>query len=529
MALEWIGELDGEAACSVVAERHSELVRTEAELFYLAAHWAVLHSGEALKDRRRRTGEPVLPGMERAKRAGADGTPEVAEFAAMELGALMGMGHVAAGYYQRDAVNVRHRHPLLWESVGEGRARVWQARRIAQACAHLTLDEARWVDAQTTPYAGALPWGRMESLVAAKVVEVDPEAAEQRRVAAAMARFVRTGRSSEFGLKTLVARASAGDVIFFVAMVDRLADILAEDGDTDPVDVRRSKAIGILATPERALRLLQASAAAHEDDDDQPGDDQPGDDQPGPVGEADVHPSQNDADDTTDNTADGSARRTDAAGRVFGDGIPGCPCACMCGGRTGWDPRRLLPSAVLYLHLSEESLVHGGGVARMEGVGPVTVEQLVELLGHTNVEVKPVVDVAGQVPVDGYEVPDRMREALHLRGPACGAPWATHTSRRKDADHVRPYVAPDKGGPPGQTAMGNLTWLSRFAHRVKTHGRWRLRQPDPGVLEWTSPHGYTWRVDHTGTRYLGSARGSLSWEVYEIDRALDLTGFELVA
>ncbi|HSJ20679.1 MAG TPA: hypothetical protein VK964_08905, partial [Nocardioidaceae bacterium] len=72
----------------------------------------------------------------------------------------------------------------------------------------------------------------------------------------------RTGQSCEYGLKTLVARATAGEVIFFVAMVDRIATILAEDGDTDPVAVCRSKAIGILATPERALRLLHTAARA---------------------------------------------------------------------------------------------------------------------------------------------------------------------------------------------------------------------------------------------------------------------------
>ncbi len=38
---------------------------------------------------------------------------------------------------------------------------------------------------------------------------------------------------------------------------------------------------------------------------------------------------------------------------------------------------------------------------------------------------------------------------------------------------------------------------------MKTHGRWSLRQPSPGVFEWRSPHGYWFRVDHTGTHPLG--------------------------
>jgi hypothetical protein len=45
--------------------------------------------------------------------------------------------------------------------------------------------------------------------------------------------------------------------------IDRIADILTRHGNDDPVDVRRSKAIGILAQPAEALRLL----CQHQDDD----------------------------------------------------------------------------------------------------------------------------------------------------------------------------------------------------------------------------------------------------------------------
>ncbi|HEX6246482.1 MAG TPA: hypothetical protein VFZ64_01310, partial [Nocardioidaceae bacterium] len=130
-------------------------------------------------------------------------------------------------------------------------------------------------------------------------------------------------------------------------------------------------------------------------------------------------------------------------------------------------------------------------------------------------------------PVDGYEVPARMREALHLRQPACSSPWGTNLSRRKDADHVVPYLPPDRGGPPGQTGMGNLAPLSRFPHRVKTHGRWRLRQPRPGVYEWRSPHGYWWRIDHRGTHPLNreDEPGVPPAQTWESPVLLDLSGF----
>ena len=61
---------------------------------------------------------------------------------------------------------------------------------------------------------------------------------------------------SEDGLKTIVAKAAAGDAVWFLAAVDRIAEILAARGDTDPVGVRRARAVGILARPAEALQLL---------------------------------------------------------------------------------------------------------------------------------------------------------------------------------------------------------------------------------------------------------------------------------
>ena len=74
----------------------------------------------------------------------------------------------------------------------------------------------------------------------------------------------------------------------------------------------------------------------------------------------------------------------------------------------------------------------------------------------------------------------------------------TRKSRYLDATtiHIEPYTTT---GPPGQTSTENLAPESRFHHRVKTHGRWTLRRLPGRVREWTSPHGFKWRVDRTGT------------------------------
>jgi hypothetical protein len=114
-----------------------------------------------------------------------------------------------------------------------------------------------------------------------------------------------------------------------------------------------------------------------------------------------------------------------------------------------------------------------------------------------------VLDLAGQAPVDGYEVPDRLRQTVQLVNPADTFPYAVNTGRRQDIDHTIPWRPPDQGGPPGQTGIGNLGKLTRRHHRHKTHGAWRVKQPFPGIWIWCSPHGRYYLVDHTGTTTLG--------------------------
>jgi len=110
-----------------------------------------------------------------------------------------------------------------------------------------------------------------------------------------------------------------------------------------------------------------------------------------------------------------------------------------------------------------------------------------------------VIDLAGQVPVDGYEVPDRLREAAHLRTP-CDVPLRhQHRPKKRTPTTPPPYVCPDDDGPPGKTALHNLGLMTRRSHRIKTHGRWQVRQVFNGVLVWRSPHGRLYIVNHTGT------------------------------
>jgi hypothetical protein len=163
----------------------------------------------------------------------------------------------------------------------------------------------------------------------------------------------------------------------------------------------------------------------------------------------------------------------------------------------------LLPHVQLYLHCYDGPTTltadgqPTGGVARVEGHGPVTEAWINRVLGTSaHVKVQPVLDLAGQAPVDAYEIPERHRRAVHLMTPADTFPFASCTSRQMQVDHTVPHSA---GGPSG---VGNYGPMTTTHHRIKTHAGWQVQQPFPGIYVWRAPQGTFYLVDHTGTRRL---------------------------
>ncbi|MFC6160574.1 DUF222 domain-containing protein [Kribbella jiaozuonensis] len=162
----------------------------------------------------------------------------------------------------------------------------------------------------------------------------------------------------------------------------------------------------------------------------------------------------------------------------------------------------------IFVHLTDHTLATGNGVLRAEGIGPLLADQLTELVGHEPYVVKPVIDLNDSVSADAYEIPTRIREHVRLTYPVELFPYGTReTHRAIDLDHIQPY---DPYGPAGQTSTRNLAPLSRYAHRVKTHAPgWNVRRVDTKTLEWTTPHGFTFRVNPTGTHRVDPVKRAL--------------------
>jgi len=400
---------------------------------------------------------------------GGDGTPPVDDFACLEAAAALGQSVNSVSARAADLLDLEHRHPSLWGQLIAGRVPMWLARQIARTAHHLTAVKALWVDATIAPFTTRLGPARLLRFVEGLVVQADPEAADARAEAARSGKRVSIGPSRD-GVKDLYGVIDAADGIWLDAALTQLSDILAAAGDTNPAEVRRATAIGILATPARALAMIQAAA-------------QPAlTDGTGATCEATLA-SQTGEDDHDD------ADNVGPAGR----GPAGCA-GHVCGTITT-DPAKLLPKATLVVHISDRTLATGQGVCRAEGVGPVTLTDLKHLLGTTQITVRPVFDPETATPVDCYEIPAAIRRATLLHNPFDIFPYGTRPAAGLDLDHTIPY-RPD--GPPGQTRVANLGPLTRKAHRAKTIAGWQLTQPVPDRYCWSSPLGRHYVVTQAG-------------------------------
>ena len=171
-----------------------------------------------------------------------------------------------------DALDVRHRLPLVWAQVVARRARVSNARRVAATTRHLSLEAAA---------RGGCGDGRPRRRLAALGPVRDPAGRPDRgRRPRRWPRPARTRppptsspsapASSEQGTAGFYVRSTVGVIARLEATVAFLADALAAFGDRDPEDLRRVKAVALLANPVRAVELLAAFAALRADSVDVP-------------------------------------------------------------------------------------------------------------------------------------------------------------------------------------------------------------------------------------------------------------------
>ena len=398
---------------------------------------------------------------------GGDGTPSVREHAIPELAMARETHPATTRALLADALDLVHRLPRTWAVVEAGDCEPWVARKVAVLSRALLTGQVGRVDrAVAKAIAGHAPSTVLE-IARAKVIEADPEThrAEQQR--SRHERYVRLSRSDELGYRHLIARVTAGDAAVVDAMVDRVADILGQTmGHDHNHDELRSLAIGWLARPVDLLKLLLEHTEA----------------------DPDVQPAW-----APDHMAETVATLCSLSDRQLA---------------------RLRGRGRLFVHVTDEVLRSGEGVARVEGVGPIDVRQLHEVLGHVDVTVTPVLDLAMRRRVDAYEHPEVVKDHVWVQTGGDCFPFTPRSATRDgvDFDHAVPY---DDTGPPGQTGPHNSGPLRRRHHRTKTHGGLTTRVVGPGRHLWRTPHGLAFLVDHAGTSRLDPEQGDAMAEAIE--------------
>lgn len=242
----------------VRASRRREAAEQMRQL-QIAVDYAAFNSGASISP------QALIAGAEGAVPLAGEGTPEMAEFAIVEFAAALGMSTDAGRQLLAQALELVHRLPRIWARTLSGDVAAWRARRIADRTISLRPDAADWVDTQVAPVAGKVGPVILERLVEESILRFDPERAALAAFEALEERHatVTVDRILDGALSTarLDAVLDVADALELEAALREVAAELAADGDTDPLDVRRAKALGLLARGE-AVRSSSDDATA---------------------------------------------------------------------------------------------------------------------------------------------------------------------------------------------------------------------------------------------------------------------------
>ena len=414
-----------------VAEHAAALCQLE-----LAVAWARLHpcpAGECPAH----WGDPSLE-EDVVALAGA-GAPLVAQFAPVELGAALGMSLDAARQLLADALELAFRLPRLWALARDGAVPVWRARLISRETHDLGPEAVAYADRLVSATPAKIGLVAAARLVAEARLYFDPDraVADEEEALARRGVWLHHGRGPATTEVTMTL--DTDDARLLDSTVGRIAADLRDLGDPETLEVRRARAVGILADPQHALDLMSGR-------DTTPG---PG---PGPgsgsgsgVAYLHLHLTPADLDPQT------------GTGAATVEGLGAATTALL----TTW-------------------------LTRFTATGG-------------KILVRPVLDLASPAAVDQHDPPATMRETVTLRDAHCVFPGCRRDSRACDLDHIDAYTPLEAGGPPGQTRAENLAPLCRTHHRVKTHTDWTY-QPRGDGYTWTSPTGHHYDVTRTQRR-----------------------------
>ena len=172
----------------------------------------------------------------------------VAAFTPEPFALALGMSPSAGAQLIADALDLRHRLPLLWKRLSRLEVPAWQARRVARQTHRLPKAAAIWVDEQLADRGTCGPV-IVDRLVAHAIAAYDPETHEDRENDAHAGWDVTLTHPDATDFLGTSHLEATGDTLVLKAFYDQVCGIAHQlylDGDTSPLGVRKIKALGIL-------------------------------------------------------------------------------------------------------------------------------------------------------------------------------------------------------------------------------------------------------------------------------------------
>lgn len=397
----------------------------------------------------------------------SDPAPANACVAGDELAMRLGWSRPAANRLVRDGRALENELLLTAEAVREGRLDTFKLRTVTDRL-HNRPGELAWlVQEEVLPQAA----GRTPSQLAADIdralLAADPVDTADRLARAVAKRHVCRPQRLPDGMAGIWAVLPADHAVTVDATLEAAARTARAFGDPRTLDQLRADTFVTLATG-RAL----------------------------PTGRPPI---------------DGLApeRATDTGGATAPDPVPH---GAATGGPDATGIR--IPTVRIDVTVTLSTLMGlDERPAELAGFGPISAEQA-RALAAGGVWRRLVTDpLSGRVLDVGrsrYRPPAALLEHVVARDAVCAAPGCSVPARRCDIDHTTEYHGTPANGSPtsGTTAAGNLGPLSDRCHRLKTDGGFQLTQVTPGVFEWRTPAGLSYRVvpgEHGATQRLADA------------------------
>ncbi|GLI02186.1 HNH endonuclease signature motif containing protein [Phytohabitans aurantiacus] len=370
----------------------------------------------------------------------------------------------AAGEQLTLALDVVERLPDVYAALRAGHIDIPRARVFCDVLSVLPEDTAREAAARLLPVADGLTTGQLRVRLQRLVITIDPDAARKRRDKSVVDRRLDHGLLPEGtaflgGTNLPAERAAAAS-----ARIDAIARAARRGGDERTLDqLRADTFLDILEGLNTATAISTAPAS-------------PGTDQ------------------TTRTPGTAQAARPAGPAKAASRPEPG---ATACGDTA---PGSAGPAS------ATTGPVRGG----VELTVPLsTLIGLTELPGDLAGWGPVIADIARQVAAqqqrsrwrftvhDGntlYTGVTRRRPTADLadhisaRDRTCRAPGCRVPAHQADIDHIKDWA---HGGP---TEERNLGTLCRHDHGLKHHGHWEYHQITPGVFQWRTALGHTYRV-----------------------------------